>query len=146
MANVPRSAVRRILDSCVWFGNVLGSRGSVVPFFREQIKAGGPVTVTHPDMIRLSGLTLGEDIEIKITGMRPGEKLREELLTAEEGTEPTKYEKIFMAPPVQYDYQMLDHWVQQLSDAAHADDESKIYSIFADMGIGFTGSNKNPQI
>jgi hypothetical protein len=41
---------------------------------------------------------------------------------------------------------MLDHWVQELSDAAHADDESKIYSIFADMGIGFTGSNKNPQI
>jgi FlaA1/EpsC-like NDP-sugar epimerase len=125
----------------VRFGNVLDSRGSVIPTFREQIKSGGPVEVTHPDMqryfmlipeacllvmqagaigeggevfvldmgkpvkildlakemIRLSGLTLDKDIAIVFTGIRPGEKLFEEILTAEEGTGVTKYHKIFTA-------------------------------------------------
>lgn len=123
--------------SCVRFGNVLNSRGSVVPIFREQIKNGRSVTITHPDveryfmtipeaaqliiqagalgqrgeiflldmgepvkvvdlakdMIRLSGLTLGEDIDIEFTGLRPGEKLKEELLIAEEGAQTTRYER-----------------------------------------------------
>src|SRR5579883_3124266 len=122
----------------VRFGNVLGSRGSVVPTFREQIRAGGPVTVTHPDMkryfmtipeaaqlvlqaagigtnrgvyvldmgepvrivdlahdhIRLMGHEPGVDIDVTFTGMRPGEKLFEELLTAEEGTIASKHAKI----------------------------------------------------
>ncbi len=122
----------------VRFGNVLGSRGSVVPTMKKQIERGGPVTVTHPDMtrffmiipeavllvlqaaaignngevfvldmgspvrimdlarnlIRLSGKIPDKDIEIKIVGMRPGEKLHEELMTAEEGVNATQYSRI----------------------------------------------------
>lgn len=125
----------------VRFGNVLGSRGSVIPVFEEQIKSGGPVTVTHPEMrryfmatseavilvlqaaaageggevfildmgepikivdlaremIRLSGYEPDVDIPIIFTGVRPGEKLFEELLGAEEGSEPTEHPKIYKA-------------------------------------------------
>lgn len=123
------------------FGNVLGSNGSVIPLFKKQIEAGGPITITHPEitryfmtipeacelvleagtmgnggevfvfdmgesvkiidlakkMITLSGLTIGKDIEIKITGLRPGEKLYEELLNNNENTLPTHHEKIMIA-------------------------------------------------
>ena len=125
----------------VRFGNVLGSRGSVVPLFKKQLAKGGPLTVTHEEMkryfmtipeasqlvieagsmgeggevfvldmgepvkimdlakkmISLSGLVLGQDVEIKVTGLRPGEKLFEELMTAEEGTEKTSHKKIAKA-------------------------------------------------
>ncbi|SMO55244.1 NDP-sugar epimerase, includes UDP-GlcNAc-inverting 4,6-dehydratase FlaA1 and capsular polysaccharide biosynthesis protein EpsC [Balnearium lithotrophicum] len=125
----------------VRFGNVLGSRGSVIPIFLEQIKKGGPVTVTHPEMkryfmtipeavllvfqaaamgnggevfvldmgepvkivtlaeelIKMQGLEPYKDIDIVFTGLRPGEKLFEELLTAEEGTEKTYHSKIYIA-------------------------------------------------
>jgi len=124
----------------VRFGNVIGSRGSVLPLWLDQIKKGGPVTVTHPDMkryfmtipeavslvlmasavgkggeilvldmgkpvrilelaqelIRIHGLEPYKDIDIKFTGIRPGENLFEEILTAEEGTDATVYEKIFI--------------------------------------------------
>jgi FlaA1/EpsC-like NDP-sugar epimerase len=128
----------------VRFGNVLGSRGSVIPKFKEQIKRGGPVSITHPDMIRyfmtipeasqlvlqsgaldmngsvfvldmgdpvniekmardlitLSGFEPDKDIKIEYSGVRPGEKLFEELLTAEEGTDMTQHEKIYVAKSV----------------------------------------------
>ncbi len=125
----------------VRFGNVLGSRGSVIPVFLDQIRRGGPVTVTHPDMeryfmtvseavllvlqatatgkgqevfvldmgkpvkildiakelIRFHGLEPDKDIPIVFTGIRPGEKLKEDILTAEEGVEATKHKQIFVA-------------------------------------------------
>jgi FlaA1/EpsC-like NDP-sugar epimerase len=136
----------------VRFGNVLGSRGSVIPTFKRQIAQGGPVTVTHPDMvrffmtipeatqlviqagamaqggeifildmgkpvkildlakdlIRLSGFEPEVDIKIQFTGIRPGEKLYEELLTTEEGTTSTKHSRIFVAKPNFIDVKLLE--------------------------------------
>lgn len=155
----------------VRFGNVLDSRGSVVPLFREQISLGGPVTVTHPemtryfmtipeaaqlvlqagglglngavyllnmgdpvrildlakDLIRLSGLEPGVDIEIAFTGVRPGEKLYEELLTAEEGAEATKYQKIFVARNSGLPDAELTQLLERLFDAARKRDGAEIH-------------------
>lgn len=136
----------------VRFGNVLGSNGSVIPTFKRQIAKGGPVTVTHPemvryfmtipeaaqlviqagamakggeifildmgkpvkiidlakDLIRLSGYEPDVDIKIQFTGIRPGEKLYEELLTAEEGITATKHSRIFVAKPNGIDVNLLE--------------------------------------
>ncbi len=142
----------------VRFGNVLGSRGSVVPPFKRQIAQGGPVTVTHPDMvryfmtileavqlviqagamgqggevfvldmgkpvrildlaedlIRLSGLEPGQDVEIRFTGIRPGEKLYEEILTVEEGTSATKHSRIYVAKPNQIQDEVFQRGIREL--------------------------------
>ena len=145
------------------FGNVLGSNGSVIPRFREQIANGGPVTVTHPEitrffmtipeacrlvmeaatmssgnqifvfdmgesikidtlarrMITLAGLKVGEDIEIQYTGLRPGEKLYEEVLSNKENTLPTSHDRIRIAKVREYEYDEMKQVLNNLVDLAH---------------------------
>jgi FlaA1/EpsC-like NDP-sugar epimerase len=157
----------------VRFGNVLGSRGSVIPIFKSQIQAGGPVTITHPDMvryfmtipeaaqlvlqasghghngevyildmgepvkivdlardlIRLSGLRPDVDIPIRFTGMRPGERLVEELMTAREERSETPHQKIFVALAEPVDRDALTSAVDALQAAALHSDHARIRAL-----------------
>ncbi|BCR05785.1 nucleoside-diphosphate sugar epimerase [Desulfuromonas versatilis] len=177
----------------VRFGNVLGSNGSVVPIFKEQIRRGGPVTVTHADitrffmtipeavqlvlqagsmgrggdimlldmgepvkvlhlaeeLIRLSGLKPYEDIEIVFTGLRPGEKLYEELLLDDEGVRPTRHEKICVANAVFHDPATLKAQIEDLYQSCrHMDLEGALrvlnrivpeYKISRDLALPHPG-------
>ncbi len=161
----------------VRFGNVMGSSGSVIPLFREQIARGGPVTVTHPDvtryfmtipeacqlilqasvigrggeifvldmgepvriaylaeqMIRLSGKTPGEDIEILYTGLRPGEKLEEELFHISERMAATGYSKILLAASRQVDGKFLEKMLGTLEAACASGNEEHIRRVLAEL-------------
>lgn len=152
----------------VRFGNVLASRGSVIPLWKQQISKGGPITVTHPeatryfmlipeavqlilqagalgnggeifvldmgnpvkildlanDLIRFSGLSPGVDIDIEFVGLRPGEKLYEELLTKEEGLTKTVYEKIFVGQPQPIDRQSLQNSIDRLKQGSIAGNDA----------------------
>lgn len=168
----------------VRFGNVLGSRGSVIPLFKKQIAKGGPVTVTHPDMkryfmtipeasqlvlqagamakggevfvldmgepvriydlakdlITLSGLIPDKDIEIKITGLRPGEKLFEELLSAEDGTKKTTHKKIFTARIKEIDKAGLDNEISKILEIT---DGEKVVAALQKIVPTYTPNREN---
>lgn len=174
--------------SMVRFGNVLNSSGSVVPLFREQIRKGGPVTVTHPDitryfmtiseavqlviqagamakggevfvldmgepvkiydlarrMIELSGLTVGDhigdgDIRIEFIGLRPGEKLYEELLISD-NPQPTNHPRIFKAHEAFIDWQELQERLGQMEQVLKENDRAKLSELLGFLVDGFSPS------
>lgn len=173
LARCEGSATRLVT---VRFGNVLDSAGSVVPLFREQIRRGGPVTVTHPDvtryfmtipeacqlilqattlreasgiftldmgrpvlirvlaeqMIRLAGFAPYRDIDISYTGLRPGEKLHEELFHADESYSQTVHPKIFLAEPRPVDLAEVDATLKALRQAVQRDDDIEIRRVIAE--------------
>jgi len=157
----------------VRFGNVLGSNGSVIPLFKKQIASGGPVRVTHPDiiryfmtiteavqlvlqagaiakggeifvldmgkpvkidklardLIRLSGFEPDKDIKIEYVGLRPGEKLYEELLMAEEGINKTSHDKIYIAKPMNISIDVLEQKLELLNNALNKSNEEMIEAL-----------------
>ncbi len=169
----------------VRFGNVLGSNGSVIPLFKEQIESGGPVTVTHPDiiryfmlipeavslvlqaganakggeifildmgspvkirelaenLIRLSGHIPGEDIEIKYTGLRDGEKLYEELLISEEGIQKTESNLIYVARPMEFDSEKLFLRLDEMKKDIETASNKEIVDVIKELVPTFTPNN-----
>ena len=167
------------------FGNVLGSNGSVIPRFRSQIERGGPVTVTHPDiiryfmtipeacrlvleagnfgqggevfvfdmgdsvkikdlaekMIRLSGLEPDVDVKIQFTGLRPGEKLYEELLHNKEAVQPTHNPKIMIGKVRNYDYDQVKSCLDQLVETARTFNKLEVVKLMKELVPEFTSQN-----
>lgn len=171
----------------VRFGNVLGSSGSVIPIFKEQIAKGGPLTVTHPDvmryfmtipeaaqlvlqagsmgrggeiflldmgdpvkilnlaeeMIRLSGFTPYEDIDIVFTGLRPGEKLFEELLLSGEGIRSTAHAKIMVAQASYCDWKTLNRQVEDLYQASRNTDAGQVIRTLEEIVPEYRGARRS---
>ncbi|MNK10393.1 UDP-N-acetyl-alpha-D-glucosamine C6 dehydratase [compost metagenome] len=167
------------------FGNVLGSNGSVIPRFKQQIEKGGPVTVTHPEitryfmtipeacrlvleagcmgkggeififdmgksvkiielakkMIRLAGLIPNQDIKIQYSGLRPGEKLFEELLNDNENTMPTHHEKIMIGKVREYLFTEVEEQVYSLLNYAKANDDRQVVIAMKKMVVEFKSKN-----
>jgi FlaA1/EpsC-like NDP-sugar epimerase len=172
------------------FGNVLGSNGSVIPLFKRQIEAGGPLTVTHPDitrffmtipeacqlvleasamgnggeifvfdmgksikiydlamnMIILSGLKYPEDIDIKITGLRPGEKIYEELLADGENTRPTYHEKIMIAKTKALNTESIESKIIDLASLSASTQNLKIVSLMKDIVPEYRSNNSKFEV
>lgn len=172
------------------FGNVLGSNGSVVPLFKRQIENGGPLTITHPDiiryfmtipeacqlvleagamgnggeififdmgkpvkimdlaqkMIKLAGYTVNEEIEIKITGLRPGEKLYEELLNDESKTLPTHHEKIMISEDRIENYELVNNFINDIIRAAIKNDNKISVSKLKMLIPEFKSNNSEYEI
>ena len=167
------------------FGNVLGSSGSVIPLFKRQIEAGGPLTVTHEEvtryfmtipeacqlvleagamgqggeiyvfdmgesvkiidlakkMIKLSGLEVDKDIFIKITGLRPGEKLYEELLNTEENTLPTHHPQILIGKVREYPLDDVKKGIEEITTHVTAQDNEKLVCLMKQMVPEYKSSN-----
>ena len=169
------------------FGNVLGSNGSVIPLFREQIKNGGPLTVTHPDIIRffmlipeacklvleagtkghggeifvfdmgkpvkiadlaqrMINLSGAKNVEIKFTGLRPGEKLYEEVLNELEGTKPTFHEKIRIATVREYDYDEVSKEIDDLIDIAKKYDKMETVRKMKEIVPEYVSKNSEYEV
>jgi FlaA1/EpsC-like NDP-sugar epimerase len=169
----------------------MGSRGSVIPLFQKQIAEGGPITITHPDVVRffmtipeavqlvicagslgrqgeifvmdmgsprkvldlakemvaLAGLEPEKDIQIEITGLRPGEKIEEELVRRDERVAPTRFEKLFIITPQLPDVNQVTTRVARLVQAARENNREAVYEALANMGIGYrpnSGETREP--
>lgn len=173
----------------VRFGNVMGSRGSVIPLFKKQIEDGGPVTVTHPDIVRyfmtipeavqlvlragslarsnevfvldmgnplrvldlarqmieLAGLEPDKDIPIAITGLRPGEKLAEELAAPGESLRETRFDKISEIPPKSFDERAFQRDLALLISAARSGNSAAVIAQLVYMGLGYHPASFVPQ-
>jgi FlaA1/EpsC-like NDP-sugar epimerase len=172
---------RGVKFACVRFGNVLGSRGSVIPLFKKQIAQGGPVTITHPDIVRyfmtikeavqliicagtlaqggeifvldmgnprnildlaremilLSGFEPEKDIVTKITGLRPGEKLMEELVAPSETLSRTCFEKLSVINSRPRDAHSLMIDISRLVEIAKTNDDRRVFEVLHSMDLGF---------
>lgn len=181
-----KSKTARTKFMAVRFGNVIGSSGSVVPVFKQQIEKGGPVTVTHPEvrrffmsaseavqlviqagalgkggeifildmgeqikiidlarnLVTLSGLNPDKDIEIKFIGLRPGEKMHEEMLLDIEDDKATKHDRIYIAQPNDFNPVQLRKDIRELERLANLMDEARIIKKIKEM-IPSYGSNGN---